>query len=177
MTVYSIGSKQPTVPIDGRFWVADTARLIGDVKLQENCSVWFGAVIRGDNERISLGFGCNIQENCVLHTDVGCPIEIGDNCTIGHGAILHGCTIGNNCIIGMGAIILNGGKVGHNCMVGARTLITEDKEFLADGKLILGSPAKVVRDLTKDEINAIELSALSYQSKALIFNEEMKIYT
>ena len=177
MTVYSLGSKHPAVPVDGRFWVADNASVIGDVKLQENCSVWFGAIIRGDNDFISVGLGSNIQENCILHTDVGYPIDIGDDCTIGHGAILHGCSISNNCIIGMGAIILNGAKVGHNCIVGAGTLITQEKAFLDAGKLILGSPAKVVRDLKKDEINNIRHSALIYQSKALKFKKEMKSHT
>ena len=175
MTIFSIGSKIPVLPSNNKYWIAKTAVVVGRVELREQTSVWFGATIRGDNEKISVGFGSNIQENCVLHTDLGYPITIGENCTIGHGAILHGCKIGNNCIIGMGTIILNGATIGDNCIVGAGSLITEQKDFLAHGKLILGSPAKVARNLDKHEISNIIESALGYASKASSFKEKMKI--
>ena len=177
MTVFSISSTKPKLPSNDKYWIADTASVIGDIELNEFASVWFGATIRGDNERISIGSGTNIQENCILHTDVGYKIQIGNNCTIGHGAILHGCSIGNNCIIGMGAIILNGARLGNNCIVGAGALVTEQKEFLEHGKLILGSPAKVVRDLKENEIKNILESALTYRAKALIFKKELKVDT
>lgn len=175
MTIFSIGSRIPVLPSNNEYWIAKTAAVIGRVELNEQTSVWFGATIRGDNEKIFVGFGSNIQENCVLHTDLDYPITIGENCTIGHGAILHGCTIGNNCVIGMGTIILNGAMIGDNCIVGAGSLITEQKDFLVDGKLILGSPAKVVRNLDKHEISNILESALGYASKAKRFKEKMKI--
>ena len=173
MSVFSIGSKSPKLPSSDKYWIADSATVIGDVKLREQTSIWFGATVRGDNEKILVGYGSNIQENCVLHNDVGHSTTIGENCTVGHGAILHGCSIGNNCIIGMGAIILNGAKIGENCIVGAGALITEEKAFLDAGKLILGSPARVVRDLKEDDIDNIIKSALIYQSKFLAFKHKI----
>ena len=175
MTVFSIGSKLPVLPPNDEYWIAETANVIGKVELKENTSVWFGATIRGDNEKILVNSGTNIQENCVIHTDLDYPVTIGKNCTIGHGAILHGCIIGNNCIIGMGATILNGSVIGDNCVVGAGSLITEQKKFLAGGTLILGSPAKVVRNLSDSEISNILESATGYQSKAKKFKKKMKI--
>ena len=176
MTILSLGAKKPKLPSTDKYWVADTARVVGDVRLNDNTSVWFGAVIRGDNEQISVGSGTNIQEQCVIHTDVGYKVKIGNNCTIGHGAIIHGCSIGNNCIIGMGAIILNGAKIGDNCIVGAGALITEGKRFESSGKLMVGAPAKIVRDLKEDELVRILDSALAYQTKLYQFQEELKEY-
>ena len=171
MTIFNFESKAPSLPQDNKFWLAETACIIGNVNLDLNTSVWFGAVIRGDNEQISIGYGTNVQENCIIHTDEGYPVRIGRNCTIGHGAIIHGCSIGDNCIIGMGAIILNGAEIGKNCMVGAGTLVTEKKRFLETGKLILGAPARCIRDLKEEEIKKIRLSAKSYQIKAQAFKK------
>ena len=174
MSAFSIGAVVPKLPSCDKYWIAKNACVIGDVKLSENTSVWFGAVIRGDNESISVGAGSNIQENCIIHTDIGYPVTIGKNCTVGHGAILHGCSIGNNCIIGMGSIILNGAKIGDNCIIGAGTLITENKDFLENNKLVIGSPGKVVRNLKVEEVQSILDSALVYQSKADSFKESLK---
>ena len=175
MTIFSIGLRTPDLPSNDEYWIADTASVIGEVELKEQSSVWFGAVIRGDNEKIFVDSGSNIQENCVLHTDLGYPVTIGKNCTIGHGAIIHGCSIGDNCIIGMGSTILNGAVIGNNCVVGAGSLITEQKKFLAGGNLILGSPAKVVRNLNECEIRNIRDSASGYISKAKKIKETIKI--
>lgn len=145
MPVYALDCVAPDLPAPGRFWIAPNAEVIGNVGLGDEASVWFGSVIRGDNERITLGSRVNIQELCVLHTDPGFPMTIGEDCTIGHRAILHGCTIGPNSLIGMGATILNGAKIGRNCLVGAGALVTEGKEF-PDNCLIVGSPARVIRE-------------------------------
>ncbi len=174
MSIFSVETVAPKLPGNGKCWIAKSASIIGNVELNEGTSVWFGAVIRGDNERVSVGTGSNIQDNCVIHTDIGHPVTIGKNCTVGHGAIIHGCSIGNNCIIGMGSIILNGAKIGDNCIVGAGALITEGKIFLENNKLMLGSPGKVVRNLKEEEINNIFDSALGYQAKAGIFKETLK---
>ena len=173
MNLFSMNSKAPRLPLTNNYWIADTARLVGDIYLEETVSVWFGAIIRGDNEPISIGSGTNIQENCILHTDNNYPLKVGSNCTIGHGAILHGCTIEDNCIIGMGAIVMNGAQIGKNCIVGARGLVTEEKKFLEKNKLILGIPAKVIRDLTSDELQTINESATSYQSKMRLFRDTL----
>jgi carbonic anhydrase/acetyltransferase-like protein (isoleucine patch superfamily) len=127
-------------------WVAASADIVGRVRLHHLASVWFGAVLRGDNEWIILGEGSNVQDSCVLHTDKGAPLTIGSNCTIGHKAILHGCTIGDNCLVGMGAIILNHARIGKNCLIGAGTLISEGKE-IPDNSLVVGAPGKIVRIL------------------------------
>lgn len=175
MPIYELAGCQPVVPMNNNYWVANNAFVVGEVELSSKVSIWFGAIIRGDNEKIIIASGTNIQENCVLHTDITFPLNIGTNCTIGHGAILHGCSIENNCIIGMGSIILNGTKIGKNCIVGAGSLITEHRHFLESGKLILGSPAKVVRDLSDEEIKIIEETALGYQHKMKIFKTTMRM--
>lgn len=173
MNIFSVDYKVPRFPSSGNYWIAHTATVIGDIKVNENVSIWFGAVLRGDNEKICIGSGTNIQENCTLHTDKDYPLEVGSNCTIGHAAILHGCIIGDNCIVGMGAIIMNGAKIGNNCIIGAGALVTEEKSFLGRNKLILGSPAKVIRDLTKNEIKKISNSAIGYQSKMKLFRDTL----
>ena len=173
MSIFSIESKAPKLPPSGDYWIAENATIVGNIDIEEKVSVWFGASIRGDNEKISIGFGSNIQENCILHTDKDYPLQVGNNCTIGHGAILHGCVIGNNCIIGMGAILLNGAQIGDNCLVGAGALVTEEKNFRVNNKLILGTPAKVIRDLTTDELQSISASAISYQSKMELFKHKL----
>ncbi|MBD1142001.1 gamma carbonic anhydrase family protein [Pelagibacterales bacterium SAG-MED32] len=158
--IYSLGDKQLNKDnLD--FWVAPNAVVIGDVSLKKNASVWFGSVLRGDNDPIILGENSNIQDNSVCHTDDGMPLIIGNNVTVGHKVILHSCTVGDNSLIGMGSTVLNKAKIGNNCLVGANALVTEGKEF-PDNSLIVGSPAKVKRELTDMEKKIIELSALHY---------------
>jgi carbonic anhydrase/acetyltransferase-like protein (isoleucine patch superfamily) len=144
--IYELDGQRPELPDAARYWVAESATLIGKVRLKLDTSVWFGAVLRGDNEWIELGERSQIQDNATLHTDPGFPMTIGPDCVIGHNVILHGCTIGANSLVGMGAIMLNGSRVGSNCLVGAGALITEGKSF-PDGSLIVGSPARAVRTL------------------------------
>jgi carbonic anhydrase/acetyltransferase-like protein (isoleucine patch superfamily) len=146
MPIFELDGQAPEFPADGRYWVAETAVLIGRVRLKSHSSVWFGAVLRGDNEWIELGERSQIQDNATLHTDPGFPLLIGSNCVIGHKVVLHGCTIGDNSLVGMGAILLNGAKIGNNSLVGAAALVTEGKEF-PDNSLIVGSPARVIRSL------------------------------
>ena len=149
-------------------WVADNATVIGKVVVEADASIWFGAVIRGDNEPIIVGAGTNVQENSVLHTDMGYPLTIGANCTIGHKAMLHGCTIGDGTLIGMGATVLNGAKIGKGCLIGACALITEGKE-IPDGSLVMGSPGKVVRELDETARARLLASAANYQANARRF--------
>jgi carbonic anhydrase/acetyltransferase-like protein (isoleucine patch superfamily) len=144
MAIYELDGERPDLA--DRHWIADSATVIGRVRLKANASVWFGAVLRGDNEWIELGERSQIQDNATLHTDPGFPIIIGNDCVIGHGVVLHGATIGDNSLIGMGAILLNGAKIGKNCLVGAGALVTEGKSF-PDGSLIVGAPARVIRAL------------------------------
>ena len=151
--------------IDESAWVADDVNLIGKVTLAAKSSVWFGSTLRGDNEMLTLGEGSNIQENSVLHTDMGYPLTIGKNCTIGHKVMLHGCTIGDNTLIGMGAMVMNGAVVGKNCLIGAGALITEGK-VIPDGSLVMGAPGKIIRTLADDAIEGLTRSALSYQKNA-----------
>ena len=158
--IYSLGDKQLNKDnLD--FWVAPNAVVIGDVSLKKNASVWFGSVLRGDNDPIIVGENSNIQDNSVCHTDDGMPLIIGNNVTVGHKVILHSCIVGDNSLIGMGSTVLNKAKIGNNCLVGANALVTEGKEF-PDNSLIVGSPAKVKRELTDMEKKIIELSALHY---------------
>jgi len=146
MPIYELDGQKPEFPGEGHYWVAETAVLIGRVRLLQDASVWFGAVLRGDNEWIEVGLGSQIQDNCTLHTDPGFPLTVGRDCVIGHNVVLHGCTIGDNSLIGMNAVVLNGAKIGRNCIVGANALVTEGKEF-PDNSLIVGSPAKAIREL------------------------------
>jgi len=169
MAIYSLDGVQPTLPSDFYF-VAESAQVIGNVILEEGSGIWFGAVLRGDNESITVGKGSNIQENCVLHTDMGFPLLIGEGCTIGHAAILHGCTIGNNSLVGMGATVLNGAKIGENCLIGAGALVTEGK-VIPDNSLVLGSPAKVVKTLGEDVEAMLKLSAGHYVENAKRFSK------
>jgi len=162
MTLYALGDHAPSLPANGDFWVAPDANLIGRVTLGQGASVWFGATLRGDNEDIVIGDGTNVQEHCVMHTDMGFPLWIGENCTIGHKAMLHGCTIGRNSLIGMGATVLNGARIGDNCLIGAGALITEGKE-IPDNALVMGAPGKVVRQLDERAIAGLTASALHYQ--------------
>ena len=167
MAIYSLDGRQPTLPA-GFYYVAESAQVIGRVVISEGAGIWFGAVLRGDNETITVGEGSNIQENCVLHTDMGFPLDIGKGCTIGHNAILHGCTIGDNSLVGMGATVLNGAKIGENCLIGAGALVTEGK-VIPDNSLVVGSPAKVVRTLGADAEAMLKLSASHYVENAKRF--------
>jgi carbonic anhydrase/acetyltransferase-like protein (isoleucine patch superfamily) len=162
MPIYALDDRSPDLPPAGHYYVAPDAHIIGSVRLHPGVGVWFGAVLRGDNELIEIGEGSNVQEHSMLHTDMGYPLTVGKNCTIGHRAILHGCTIGENSLIGMGAIVLNGAKIGTNCLVGAGALVTEGKEF-PDNSLIVGSPAKAIRTLDEAAAERLTLSALGYQ--------------
>jgi carbonic anhydrase/acetyltransferase-like protein (isoleucine patch superfamily) len=161
MPLYALDDIVPELPPQGRFWIAPDAHVIGRVRLGQDVSVWFGSVLRGDNELIDLGDRTNIQEGSMLHTDMGFPMTIGADCTIGHHAILHGCTIGESSLIGMGATVLNGAWIGKNSLVGANALVTEGKEF-PDNSLIVGSPAKAVRTLDAAAAERLRQTALHY---------------
>ena len=163
MAIYQLDDLAPAVADTA--WVADSAQVIGNVTLAEGSSVWFGVVIRGDTEAISVGRASNIQDNSVLHADHGMPLVIGEHVTVGHQVMLHGCTVGDGSLIGIGAVVLNGAKIGKNCLVGAGALVTEGKEF-PDGCMILGSPAKAVRQLSEGQIEALKLSAQHYMDNA-----------
>lgn len=153
-------------PVVGKdVWVAPDANVIGKVVLEDGANVWFGAQIRGDNEEIRIGRGSNVQENCVLHTDMGFPLSIGADCTIGHKAMLHGCTIGDGSLIGMSATVLNGAVIGKGCLIGAGALITEGK-VIPDGSLVMGAPGKVIRDLDEDALARLLRSAAHYRDAA-----------
>jgi carbonic anhydrase/acetyltransferase-like protein (isoleucine patch superfamily) len=161
MPIHRLDTFIPELPPSGQYWVAPDAQVIGKVRLAVDVGIWFGAVLRGDNELIDIGARSNIQEHSMLHTDMGHPLSVGADCTIGHRAILHGCAIGDNSLVGMGAIILNGARIGSNCLVGAGALVTEGKEF-PDNSLIVGSPARVIRTLDDTAIARIKGSADSY---------------
>lgn len=159
MSIYQLGDEIPK--IDASSYVAADANIIGKVTLHANVSVWNGVTMRGDNERITIGANSNVQENSVLHTDMGYPLNVGEWVTIGHMVMLHGCTIGDGALIGIGAVVLNGAVIGKNCLVGAGALVTEGKQF-PDNSLIIGSPAKAVRTLSEQDVAAIRLGAQSY---------------
>lgn len=161
MTRYALGNVSPLLPPDGSCWIAPGAHVVGDVRLGRDVGIWFGAVLRGDNEPINLGDGTNIQEHAIVHTDLGYPAMIGAHVTIGHRAMIHGCAIGDGSLVGMGAIVLNGAHIGKNCLIGAGALITEGKE-IPDGSLVMGAPAKVVRELDGATIESLHKSADNY---------------
>ncbi len=161
MAVFALNGTSPELPDAGSFWIAASASVIGKVRLEKNASVWFAAVLRGDNELIHMGEGSNVQDACVLHTDLGSPLTIGKNCTIGHRAMLHGCTIGDTSLVGIGATILNNAVIGRNCLIGAHALVTEGK-VIPDNSLVMGAPGRVVRVLNGEEIAGLARSAESY---------------
>ncbi len=171
MAIYALADASPR--IDGSAWVAESAQIIGNVELAQDVSVWFGAVLRGDNEPMRIGRGSNIQDGSVLHSDLGKPLTIGANVTVGHMVMLHGCTIGDESLIGIGAVVLNGARIGRNCLVGAGALVTEGKEF-ADGSMIMGSPARAVRDLTPGQIEGLRQGALAYVDNAHRLRDTLK---
>lgn len=170
MPLYELDGKRPVFEDEETNWVAPDATVIGDVTVGRNASLWFGVVIRGDNEPIVIGEDTNVQEHTVMHTDPGSPLTIGKGCTIGHRAMLHGCTIGDGSLVGMGAIILNGARIGKNSLVGAGALVTEGKEF-PDNSLIVGSPARVVRELDAKAVERLRLSAQVYVANAKRFRD------
>ena len=173
MPVYSLDGVAPQLDDPDSVWIAPDAQVIGRVVLGRDVGIWFGAALRGDNETIAIGAGSNVQELTVMHTDPGFPLTIGQGCTIGHRAILHGCTIGDNSLIGMGAIVLNGARIGNNCLVGAGALVTEGKEF-PDNSLIVGSPARVVRTLDAAAVERLKWSASHYVANARRFKAGLK---
>jgi carbonic anhydrase/acetyltransferase-like protein (isoleucine patch superfamily) len=173
MALYELDGVQVATPADGRFWVAPSAILIGKVILEEDASVWFGSVLRGDNEPIRVGARSNIQEGCVLHTDPGFPLSIAEGCTIGHMVMLHGCTIGRGSLIGIGSIVLNGARIGEECLIGANTLIAEGKE-IPPRSMVLGSPGKIVRQLTDEDAARFGAAAGRYVANWKRFATGMK---
>ena len=171
MAIYQLDDDIPRIAPTA--WVADSAQVIGRVALEEGASVWFGAILRGDNEWITVGRGSNVQDGSVLHTDMGCPLTIGADVTIGHQVVLHGCTIGDGSLVGIQAVVLNNAKIGKNCLVGAGALVTEGKEF-PDGSLIMGSPARVVRQLSPEQFERIKLGAVHYLENAARYRKGLK---
>ncbi len=171
MAIYELDGVAPEV--DPSAWIADSAQVMGRVTLGAEASVWFGTIIRGDTESITIGRGSNIQDGSVMHADIGMPIVLGENVTVGHKVMLHGCTIGDETLIGIGAIVLNGAKIGRNCLVGAGALVTEGKEF-PDGSMILGSPAKAVRMLTPEQMDGLRQSARHYVENARRFQAGLR---
>lgn len=172
MAIYRLGEDEPHLAAGA--WVADNATVIGRVRLGVDASVWYGSVIRGDNDLISIGARSNIQDGSVLHTDHGIPMVIGDDVTVGHQVMLHGCTVGDGSLIGIQSVVLNGARIGRNCLVGAKSLVTEGKEF-PDGSLIMGSPAKVVRMLTPEQFQMLAYGAGHYIHQAARHRAAQKI--
>jgi carbonic anhydrase/acetyltransferase-like protein (isoleucine patch superfamily) len=168
MPVLALDGIKPDLPEDGRYWIAPDAYVIGKVSLGIDVSVWFGSVLRGDNEPIVIGEGSNIQESCILHTDMGFPLKVGRGCTLGHRVMLHGCTLADNCLVGIGATVLNNAVIGENSLIGAHALITEGKQ-IPPGSLVMGAPGKVVRSLTSEEIASLRFNALHYVENARRF--------
>jgi len=173
MAIYALGDVAPVLPESGNYWVAPDAQVMGNIVLKENASVWFNAVLRGDNDPIIIGENSNVQDGAVLHTDIGCPLTLGANVTIGHQAMLHGCTVSDNSLIGIGATVLNGAKIGRNCLVGAHALVGEGKE-IPDNSMVLGMPGKVVRELDEENEKMMLASANIYVENWKRFNETLK---
>jgi len=173
MAIYSLDGDQPDLPADGRWWIAETATVIGRVRLKPDASVWWGAVLRGDNEWIEIGEGSQVQDNATLHTDPGFPITIGKGCVVGHNVVLHGCTVGDNSLVGMGAILLNGAKIGSNCLVGAGALVPEGKAF-PDNSLIVGAPARILRPVDDKVAGMIRHGAEVYVKRWRQYSKGVK---
>lgn len=171
--IYSLGDKQLEIGGDD-WWVAESATVLGAVRLENNASVWFNVVIRGDNELITIGEDSNVQDGSVLHTDIGYPMNIGKGVTVGHKAMLHGCQIGDNSLIGINAVVLNGAKIGKNCIIGANALIPEGK-VIPDGSMVVGSPGKVIKELTPPQIKMLEMSAQMYVKNFKRFKKELQV--
>jgi carbonic anhydrase/acetyltransferase-like protein (isoleucine patch superfamily) len=171
MALYQLDEHSPRLAQGA--WVADSAQVIGNVELGIDASVWFGAILRGDTELLRIGNGSNVQDGSVIHADLGYPTTIGDHVTVGHQAVLHGCTVGDGALIGIQAVVLNGARIGKHCLVGAGALVTEGKEF-PDGSMILGSPARAVRQLTAEQIDGLRRSAAHYVENARRFRVGLK---
>ena len=174
MNVYNLDAIGPTLPPEGEYWIAPNAVVIGKVILKKNASIWFGATLRGDNDPIVVGENSNVQDGAVLHTDTGSPLTLGSNVTVGHLAMLHGCTIGDNSLIGIGAVILNGARIGKNCLIGAGALITEGKA-IPDNSIVMGSPGKVVREISEKQRASLAHSALSYVANWRRYRSGLKL--
>jgi carbonic anhydrase/acetyltransferase-like protein (isoleucine patch superfamily) len=173
MPIYALEDIRPELPPEGEYWIAPNATLIGRVRLKKGASVWFGAVLRGDNDWISVGENSNIQDLCILHADPGMPIDLGSDVTIGHSVVLHGAIVGDNSVIGMGATLLNRAKIGKNSIVGAHALIPEGKEF-PDNSLIVGVPGKVVRSIPEEQFGMLTLNAKIYFDRWHRYQKEFK---
>jgi carbonic anhydrase/acetyltransferase-like protein (isoleucine patch superfamily) len=171
MAIYQLGEHAPD--IDPSAYIADSANVIGKARIEANASIWFEVTIRGDNELIAIGENSNVQEGCVLHTDPGFPLTVGKNVTVGHQAMLHGCTVGEGSLVGIQAVILNGARIGKNCLVGAGALVTEGKEF-PDNSLIIGSPAKAVRTLSEEDIARMQANTGNYVKRGQLFKQSLK---
>lgn len=173
MTVYALGDSAPQFPASGNYWIAPDAQVMGAIILEENASIWFGAVLRGDNEPITIGVNSNVQDGSVMHTDIGFPLTLGKNVTVGHQAMLHGCTVGDNSLVGIGATILNGAKIGKNCLIGAHALVGEGKE-IPDNSMVLGMPGKIVRELDENNEKIMIASAEHYVENWKRYQRELK---
>jgi carbonic anhydrase/acetyltransferase-like protein (isoleucine patch superfamily) len=173
MPIYELDGQAPEFPEAGQYWIAETAVLIGRVRLRKDASIWFGAVLRGDNEWIEIGERSQIQDNATLHTDPGFPMTIGSNCVIGHNVMLHGCAVGDNSLIGMSATLLNGSKIGNNSLVGAGAVVTEGKTF-PDNSLIVGAPARVIRTLDQKAVDMIRGGADIYVRRSQHYSKKLK---
>ena len=171
MAIYQLGEFAPNIHESA--WVADSARVVGRVELAADVSVWFGAVLRAEAADLYIGRGSNVQDNAVLHVDPGVPLHVGEDVSVGHQAMLHGCSVGDGALIGIQAVVLNHARIGRNCVVGAGAVVTEGKEF-ADNCLILGAPAKVVRELTPEQIAGFRLGALSYVARSRLYRQQLK---
>jgi carbonic anhydrase/acetyltransferase-like protein (isoleucine patch superfamily) len=173
MAIYQLDGQVPDLPADGNYFIAETATVIGRVRLKPGASVWFGAVLRGDNEWIEIGEGSNVQDGSTCHTDLGFPLVIGRNCTVGHNVILHGCTLEDGALVGMGSIVMNGARIGRNSIVGAGSVITEGKEF-PERSLIIGSPARVIRTLDDAQVQKMGSAAKFYVANGPRFKKGLK---
>jgi carbonic anhydrase/acetyltransferase-like protein (isoleucine patch superfamily) len=173
MPVYSLGNVTPELPNDDEYWIAPNASVIGRVILKKNASVWWRCTVRGDNDPITIGENTNVQDGSVLHSDMGSPLTIGANVTVGHMAMLHGCDIGDGSLIGIGAVVLNGAKIGRNCMIGSKALISEGKE-IPDNSLVMGIPGKVVREVSPAQLEVLQLSAAGYVANWKRFRRELR---
>ena len=173
MAIYELDGQEPDLPADGDYFIAETATVIGKVRLRRGASVWFGAVLRGDNEWIEIGEGANIQDNASCHTDLGFPLTVGKNCTVGHNVVLHGCTLEDGALVGMGSIVMNGAKIGRSSIVGAGAVITEGKEF-PENSLIIGAPAQVVKTLDPAQVEQMGSTSRFYVANGPRFKKGLK---